>query len=297
MFILRCLRAIVRHAAAARAAAATAAAVTAAAAALFGAPFVLAQDPVAVAPGLSTVTFDNDAVRVLRNRYPAGQQVPMHGHPARLVIPLADGKVRSIAPDGAAREVALQKGVVAWFEPTRHALVNTGDGPLDIIEVEFKAGPAPAGPGAPGSGASSAPSAAYDRLSSLAGTWTATAGTRSVPVSFRLVASGSALVETFGTTPGRETLTIFHLDGARLLATHYCAQRNQPRLQLDPASAADAPVFVFADATNLASPEASHLVRLAFRFADADHVTMVETYASKGVLDSTTYELVRQAGR
>ncbi len=61
--------------------------------------------------------------------------------------------------------------------------------------------------------------------------------------------------------------------------------------------AADAPVFVFADATNLASPEASHLVRHAFRFADAGHATMVETYASKGDLDSPTCELGWQAGR
>jgi hypothetical protein len=52
-----------------------------------------------------------------------------------------------------------------------------------------------------------------------------------VPVRFQVISGGSVVLETFG-RPGRETATVYHLDGGSLVATHYCAQGNQPRLRL-----------------------------------------------------------------
>ncbi len=137
------------------------------------------------------------------------------------------------------------------------------------------------------------PDAAFDTLKALVGTWKADVSGRTVTLAYRLVSSDSVLVETYTTASGRETLTVFHRDGAKLLATHYCAQGNQPRLALDPASGAADLVFTFQDATNLAAPTASHLVRLRFAFTDADHVTLYETYAGKAE-ETTPYALVRQ---
>jgi hypothetical protein len=75
---------------------------------------------------------------------------------------------------------------------------------------------------------------------------------------------------------------VFHPDGERLLATHYCAQGNQPRLRLRTAPASDALVFEFLDATNLQHAEDSHLVRLTLRWRDADHLVREEVYAANG---------------
>ncbi len=88
-----------------------------------------------------------------------------------------------------------------------------------------------------------APAAEWERLTSrLLGEWEATVPTGTVIASYRLVSNDSALVETFRTPSGRETISIYHLDGERLLMTHYCGQTNQPRLM---ATHADATTLKF----------------------------------------------------
>jgi hypothetical protein len=134
---------------------------------------------------------------------------------------------------------------------------------------------------------------AFARLQAVVGTWEMPAQGGALRVNYRLVSRDSALVETWAVGSGHETLTVFHLDGARLLATHYCAQGNQPRLGLAPESTPAHLVFQFADATNLASPEASHLHRLDFTLTDADHFTKVETYRNHGQNSADTLQFTR----
>ena len=124
---------------------------------------------------------------------------------------------------------------------------------------------------------------AFANLNRLVGEWEAKTVRGSViHVTFRAIAEDSALVETFTTASGRETLTIYHADGPNLIATHHCAQGNQPRLHLDPASTKTALEFTFYDATNLAGPGASHLTRLRFQLGDADHFDKTEVYTEHG---------------
>jgi hypothetical protein len=132
----------------------------------------------------------------------------------------------------------------------------------------------------------------FEHLQQLAGCWKCTADTWAVDLVYRLVSSGSALVESFTTASGKETLTIFHLDDSRLLATHYCAQGNQPRLRLDHTSDRTF-VFVFQDATNLSSPAASHLDRLELELIDADHYRRIETYVADGKEETTRFDCQR----
>src|SRR5262245_4045200 len=135
----------------------------------------------------------------------------------------------------------------------------------------------------------SATKAALERLRRIVGRWEATTTDgKTVGLSYRLVASDSALVETFTTPSGKETLTIFHLDGPHLLATHYCGQGNQPRLRLQQASDRSLE-FVFQDATNLSSPASSHLTRLKLELDDADHFQRTETYVADGKDETTVY--------
>jgi hypothetical protein len=135
--------------------------------------------------------------------------------------------------------------------------------------------------------------AAFARLKTLVGKWEAkTDKDATIGVSYRLVSNGSVLVQSFVTPSKKETLTLFHADRDRLLATHYCAQGNQPRLRLDPASTDDRLLFVFADATNL-TPSASHLVRLEVRLDGPDQYTEIETYDESGKPDVTTLKFRR----
>ena len=69
-------------------------------------------------------------------------------------------------------------------------------------------------------------------------------------------------------------MTVYYLDGARLLLTHYCMVGNQPRMQarrFDPASGELA--FEFLDATNLATPRAGHMHNVKIRLGDNNHFT------------------------
>jgi hypothetical protein len=98
-------------------------------------------------------------------------------------------------------------------------------------------------------------------------------------VNYKLMSNASILVETFRTPSGKETLSVYHMDGDRLLLTHYCAQGNQPRLRYDAKkSGADRLIFTFLDATNIASRKAERMVRLEAAFLDADHFDQASTY-------------------
>jgi hypothetical protein len=133
---------------------------------------------------------------------------------------------------------------------------------------------------------------AFANLAGLAGDWQATTPKGAVVrASYRVVAGGSAVVETWTTPSGGETVTVFHRDGAGVVATHYCAQGNQPRLRL----ASGEPTrlhFEFWDATNLA-PGASHLVRLDLARRDPEHYDKTEIYAEGSREESTTFAFVR----
>src|SRR5262245_21538486 len=60
----------------------------------------MAQDPVKVDPNNWKVEFENAQVRVLRVHIPAHGKLGMHEHPASVLIPLTDGHVKDILPDG-----------------------------------------------------------------------------------------------------------------------------------------------------------------------------------------------------
>ena len=134
---------------------------------------------------------------------------------------------------------------------------------------------------------------AFQKLKSLAGEWEAkTPKGSALRVSYRLASRDSVLVETWAPGTKGETLTVFHPDGPALLATHYCAQGNQPRLKLRSAEG-NAYAFEFLDATNLGKPGDSHMHRLRLDLVDADHLTKTETYIADGKEDTSVLKFSR----
>ncbi|HEY6066377.1 MAG TPA: hypothetical protein VIY96_09490 [Thermoanaerobaculia bacterium] len=78
-------------------------------------------------------------------------------------------------------------------------------------------------------------------------------------------------------------LTVFHLDGDRLLLTHYCVARNQPRLEATEISPDLSTItFTFRDGTNLASRDAGHMDKATYRFGANDEFTSRWTWFQKG---------------
>ncbi len=101
--------------------------------------------------------------------------------------------------------------------------------------------------------------AAYARLKTLVGEWEGDTGMGKVHVSYELIAGGTSLVEKESGDKMPAMLTVYYLDGDRLLMTHYCMAGNQPRMQARAFNPDTGEVdFEFLDATNLA-PGAGHM--------------------------------------
>jgi len=119
-----------------------------------------------------------------------------------------------------------------------------------------------------------APNASFDKMKSLDGSWTGAmveAG-KEYPATtrFMMVSDGSALMAWLGEGTPEEMVTIFHMDGSTLMATHYCAAHNQPRFIAVPGGKPNQVVFQFKDATNL-SPHHGHMQAVTFTFDGPDH--------------------------
>ncbi len=143
------------------------------------------------------------------------------------------------------------------------------------------------------------PAAAFDKLKSLAGEWEGLAneGGKQIPTrtTFRLVSDGSALMNLLAPGTPHEMITMFHMDGADLLATHYCAAHNQPRFRLVPGADPNVVAFEFKDATNLSSPAAAHMDRVKFTILDANHHVEEWTFLANGQTTTRRFDFHRKA--
>ena len=122
---------------------------------------------------------------------------------------------------------------------------------------------------------------AFEHLKGLAGQWTGTGadGTTSHS-SYEVVAGGSALLERCEMPHDGvpvTMLTLFTLDGSRLLLTHYCMAGNQPRMQAQE-MVGDTIAFEFLDATGLDTPDEGHMHRATFHFDGPDRFTTQWTF-------------------
>jgi quercetin dioxygenase-like cupin family protein len=107
-----------------------------------------AQDAAVVNPKIVKVEFENNRVRILRAVYDPHDRLDMHSHPAKAEVQIKEGTLRIFTPDGKWRDDPGKAGEFFWLEPTRHAVENTGDAPLELVEIGMKNVTAPSPPAA-----------------------------------------------------------------------------------------------------------------------------------------------------
>jgi hypothetical protein len=140
----------------------------------------------------------------------------------------------------------------------------------------------------------------WEKLRTLVGEWKGTysgvdaAGAGEVRLSYKLVSNGTSLMETMESGHDTSMITMYHPDGNRILATHYCSMGNQPRL----ASAGltdNGKILKFSlvDATNAAGPDAELMQGLIVTFQDADHFSQTWTSRLKGKDQVGTFTYTR----
>jgi hypothetical protein len=120
--------------------------------------------------------------------------------------------------------------------------------------------------------AASAAQTSFDELKSLNGTWEGkTSNGQTAQVIYRVTSNGSALMSEI---KGKEDMiSMFNLDGDRVVLTHYCSAGNQPRMVASGSPDGKTITFNFLDVTNLAAPDAGHMTRMVLSMPDANHHT------------------------
>ena len=137
------------------------------------------------------------------------------------------------------------------------------------------------------------PPSGWDEMKSLAGSWKGTAEGKPVSVQYALVSNGTALMETLDGDHDVTMVTMYTPDGASILATHYCAAGNQPRMRAKASTDGRSLAYEFVDVSNAAGTS-EVMRRLVVTFVDADHFRQTWTSrAADGKEHSSVFEYTR----
>lgn len=136
----------------------------------------------------------------------------------------------------------------------------------------------------------------FSQMKTLTGVWVKEGATNTdFKIKFELTANDTTLIETWVYKGKKHSLTLYHLNGKDLMATHYCPQGNQPRLNLTNSSTTNNVSFAYLDATNLASLDDSHQHSLGFEILDSSNrLVRKESYLSKSGEELSVLKLIRE---
>lgn len=112
---------------------------------------------------------------------------------------------------------------------------------------------------------------AFENMKILAGSWQGTIMGISINVTIRLASSRTAILHeatTGGGRPPDHEITIFYVEGDRLLATHYCDAGNRARFEGKMSPDGKTSEFSFLDVAG--STRGGLLKRMAFTMIDAN---------------------------
>jgi quercetin dioxygenase-like cupin family protein len=97
------------------------------------------SDSTVVDPDHYTAEFENDAVRIVRIKYEAGEESVMHYHPDNVAVFLTDVATQMTMPDGSTMEVSRSAGDAGFASAGEHLPKNISDSAQEIVLVELKA--------------------------------------------------------------------------------------------------------------------------------------------------------------
>jgi glycine cleavage system regulatory protein len=91
-------------------------------------------------------------------------------------------------------------------------------------------------------------------------------------------------------------ITMFTVDGDRLIATHYCAAGNQPQMLTDAVGDLEKQglTFSLARVTGMKTPDDWHNTGLTITQQDKQHITQRWTYLYKGKSGTNIFHYARK---
>ena len=97
------------------------------------------SDPTIVDPDHYKTEFENEAVRIVRIAYGAGEESVMHYHPDSVAVFVTDQMVQMTMSDGSTEEFPAKAGDATFTPGGQHLPKNNSDSPLELVLVELKA--------------------------------------------------------------------------------------------------------------------------------------------------------------
>lgn len=125
---------------------------------------------------------------------------------------------------------------------------------------------------------------AFDQLKSLAGHWEgSTPDGKKGHTTYELISNGSVVMERLSPDNEPDMITMYSLEGDRILVTHFCSAGNQPTMQTAPSPAANGKLeFRFVRLAGAKSPDEGHMVSLTLSMPDKNHLDQVWTFDDHG---------------
>ncbi|MFL6211759.1 MAG: hypothetical protein ACJ74W_23130 [Pyrinomonadaceae bacterium] len=122
---------------------------------------------------------------------------------------------------------------------------------------------------------------AFEIMKTLAGSWEGSIIGLSTHITIRVTSSGNAILHE-ATGPGRpdNPITMFYVDGERLLLTHYCDAGNRPRMVGKISPDGKTVEFDFLDISG--STQRGMMNQMVFTMIDANHHSEAATYILPG---------------
>jgi beta-alanine degradation protein BauB len=89
---------------------------------------------------VSTIQLENEHLRVTEWRFAPGAATGWHRHAHDyVVVPVVDGELELVGPDGSRSRVRLEQGK-SYFRNAgvEHDVINAGGGVMSFVEIELK---------------------------------------------------------------------------------------------------------------------------------------------------------------
>jgi hypothetical protein len=114
-------------------------------------------------------------------------------------------------------------------------------------------------------------------------------------VTVKTKAVGSAVVHYYRQGRPDEMETVFHMDGDKLLLTHYCALQNAPVLRFEKTNKPGELKFVFQGGTNFDPKVDAHLHESTFQVIDKNTIEQRSTVYTNGKPDPELKTVLRRS--
>jgi hypothetical protein len=125
--------------------------------------------------------------------------------------------------------------------------------------------------------AAKTPTAEFERMKSLVGSWTGKTdmgkGPEEITIQYRLIAAGSVLEERCMVGTPNEMVTMYYDKGGKLAATHYCMLGNRPEMALKSSDAKSITFDLDASCCAFDTKKESHMAGMTIRFDGSDTIT------------------------